>query len=93
MYAGKVAETADVRDLFNNPSHPYTEALMKSVPNVDDDVDFLYSIEGQPPGLDSLPPGCTFAPRCPYAFDRCQEEFPPEFTVGNNHTATCWKLL
>ena len=93
MYAGKVAETADVRDLFNNPSHPYTEALMKSVPNVDVDVDFLYSIEGQPPGLDSLPPGCTFAPRCPYAFDKCQEEFPPEFVVGDNHNATCWKLL
>ena len=92
MYAGKVAEVADVRDLFNKPSHPYTEALMKSVPNVDDDVDFLYSIEGQPPGLDDLPPGCTFAPRCPYAYDRCHESFPIEFTVGDNHTATCWKL-
>ena len=92
MYAGRVAETADVRDLFNNPSHPYTEALMKSVPNVDDEVDFLYSIEGQPPGLDDLPPGCTFAPRCPYAYDRCHESFPDEFIVGDNHTATCWKL-
>jgi oligopeptide/dipeptide ABC transporter ATP-binding protein len=92
MYAGRVAETADVRDLFNHPSHPYTEALMRSVPNVDDEVDYLYSIEGQPPALDNLPPGCTFAPRCPYVFDRCQEAFPAVFHVGERHTATCWKL-
>jgi oligopeptide/dipeptide ABC transporter ATP-binding protein len=92
MYAGRVAETADVRDLFNHPSHPYTEALMRSVPNVDDEVDYLFSIEGQPPALDNLPPGCTFAPRCPYVFDRCQEAFPAVFQVGERHTATCWKL-
>jgi oligopeptide/dipeptide ABC transporter ATP-binding protein len=92
MYAGKVAEIADVRDLFNKPAHPYTEALMRSVPNVDDDVDFLYSIEGQPPALDNLPPGCTFAPRCPYVFDRCNEEFPDIMQVGEGHSATCWKL-
>lgn len=92
MYAGRVAETADVRDLFNHPSHPYTEALMRSVPNVDDEVDYLYSIEGQPPALDNLPPGCTFAPRCPYVFERCQQAFPAVFHVGERHTATCWKL-
>jgi len=93
MYAGRVAEVADVRDLFNHPSHPYTEALMKSVPNVDEEVDFLYSIEGQPPALDDLPPGCTFANRCPYVMDRCHEEFPPEVPVAEGHMATCWKLL
>jgi oligopeptide/dipeptide ABC transporter ATP-binding protein len=93
MYAGKVAELASVRDLFNHPSHPYTEALMRSVPNVDEEVEFLYSIEGQPPGLDDLPPGCTFAPRCPYAFERCHQEFPTSVSVGKDHTATCWKLL
>lgn len=93
MYAGRIAEVADVRDLFNNPSHPYTEALMKSVPNVDEDVDFLYSIEGQPPALDDLPPGCSFADRCPYVMDRCHEEFPPEVPVAEGHMATCWKLL
>ena len=92
MYAGKVAEIADVRDLFNNPAHPYTEALMRSVPNVDEDVDFLYSIEGQPPALDNLPLGCTFAPRCPYVFERCHEEFPDLVNVGSGHSATCWKL-
>ena len=92
MYAGRVAEVADVRSLFNNPAHPYTEALMKSVPNVDEEVDFLYSIEGQPPALDDLPPGCTFASRCPYVMDKCHEEFPPGIKVDEGHVATCWKL-
>ena len=92
MYAGRLAETADVRQLFNNPQHPYTEALMRSVPNVDEEVDFLYSIEGQPPALDDLPPGCTFADRCPYVFDRCLEEFPPPVEVEPRHMATCWRL-
>ena len=92
MYAGRVVESAGVRDLFNNPSHPYTEALIRSVPNVDEDVDNLYSIEGQPPALDQLPPGCTFAPRCPYVFERCHEEFPEAIAMGNNHYATCWRL-
>jgi oligopeptide/dipeptide ABC transporter ATP-binding protein len=93
MYAGRVAEIADVRGLFNHPSHPYTEALMRSVPNVDEEVEYLYSIEGQPPALDSLPPGCTFAPRCPYVFDRCNQEFPVAVPVGEGHIATCWKLI
>ena len=93
MYAGRVAEMADVRGLFNHPAHPYTEALMKSVPNVEEDVDFLYSIEGQPPALDDLPLGCSFANRCPYVMDRCIEEFPTEIPVAEGHMATCWKLL
>ena len=93
MYAGRVAEIAEVRDLFNRPSHPYTEALMRSVPNVDEEVEYLYSIEGQPPALDNLPQGCTFAPRCPYVFDRCHQEFPPAVPVGEGHMATCWKLI
>jgi len=92
MYAGRVAETASVRDLYYHPSHPYTQALMKSVPRLEEDVDHLESIEGQPPALDDLPPGCTFAPRCPYVFDRCRAEFPAEFKVGEGHVATCWRL-
>ena len=92
MYAGRVVEDAGVRDLFNHPSHPYTEALIRSVPNVDEDVDQLYSIEGQPPALDDLPEGCTFAPRCPYVFDRCLAEFPRNMTVTDDHHATCWRL-
>ena len=92
MYAGRIVENADVRDLFNNPSHPYTEALIRSVPNVDEDVETLYSIEGQPPALDQLPEGCTFAPRCPYAFEKCLGEFPSRMSVSDNHYATCWRL-
>ncbi|HLF04524.1 MAG TPA: ABC transporter ATP-binding protein [Dehalococcoidia bacterium] len=93
MYAGKMVELAPVRELFNKPSHPYTEALMRSVPNVDEEVDKLYAIEGQPPALDKLPAGCSFAPRCPYAFDRCLHEYPTAVTVGEDHYAHCWKLL
>ncbi len=89
MYAGKIVEQADVIQLFDNPSHPYTEALLRSVPDLDDQVDFLPSIEGQPPSLDTLPPGCSFAPRCAYAFDRCGE-YPPEFRIEPGHIARCW---
>ncbi|MBM3943733.1 MAG: ABC transporter ATP-binding protein [SAR202 cluster bacterium] len=93
MYAGRLVELAPVRELFNKPAHPYTEALMRSVPNVDEEVDHLYAIEGQPPALDKLPTGCSFAPRCPYAFERCVQEYPSSVTVGESHYAHCWKLL
>ena len=91
MYAGKIVEQADVVELFDNPSHPYTEALLKSVPDLDDELEHLPSIEGQPPLLDHLPVGCSFAPRCPYVFERC-EEYPPEFAVADGHLARCWRL-
>ncbi len=92
MYAGKIVESADVRELFNSPSHPYTQALLESVPDLERDVEWLASIEGQPPMPDDLPPGCSFEPRCPFAFDRCRSEYPPEFTVAAKHTARCWRL-
>lgn len=92
MYAGKIVESADVRDLFDHPAHPYTKALIESVPSVDRDVDFLPAIPGQPPDPVALPVGCTFAPRCPYAFGRCHKEFPPEFLVAGEHVARCWLL-
>jgi len=92
MYAGRLVEMGDVRDIFNNPSHPYTEALLASVPKLEEDVEKLYSIEGQPPTLHDLPPGCPFAPRCPYVMDRCREEYPPRTQVNEDHFAHCWKL-
>ncbi len=92
MYAGKIVEEANVLELFDNPAHPYTEALLRSVPDLDVDVDLLPSIEGQPPSLDDLPSGCSFAPRCPYAFDRCGE-YPPEFAIEPGHIARCWRHL
>jgi oligopeptide/dipeptide ABC transporter ATP-binding protein len=92
MYAGRVVETGPVRAIFNQPSHPYTQALLNSVPNMDEDVERLYSITGQPPALWDLPPGCRFAARCPYADDRCRNEYPPSFTIAEGHTADCWRL-
>lgn len=90
MYAGKFVEQADVLQLFDNPAHPYTEALLQSVPDLDTVVDMLPSIEGQPPSLEDLPEGCAFAPRCPYAFEKCAED-PPEFAIGPDQVARCWR--
>ena len=85
MYAGRIVEEGTCRNLFNNPSHPYTQALIASVPK-------LYSIEGQPPLLSNLPEGCRFEPRCPHARDRCLAEYPSSFTIESGHSADCWKL-
>ena len=90
MYAGKIVEQADVIQLFDRPAHPYTEALLQSVPDLDVNVDLLPSIEGQPPSLGDLPEGCAFAPRCPYVFDKCSE-YPPEFAIGAGQVARCWR--
>jgi oligopeptide/dipeptide ABC transporter ATP-binding protein len=92
MYAGRVVETGSVRDIFNHPSHPYTQALLNSVPKLEERTDRLYSVEGQPPALWNLPPGCRFAPRCPYANEQCENEYPPSFAVGEGHMASCWRL-
>ncbi len=92
MYAGRIVEQGSVRDIFNNPSHPYTEALPASVPRMDEYVDRLYSIEGQPPTLHDLPPGCPFRPRSQYVMDHCREEYPARVTVGEGHFASCWRL-
>ena len=92
MYAGKIVEIADVEDLFYRPQHPYTQALLGSVPDLEEDVEWLTSIQGQPPQLDQMPVGCSFQPRCEYAFDRCDEEYPPEYAVGDKHIARCWRL-
>ncbi len=95
MYAGRHVESGPVREIFNNPAHPYTRALLRSVPSMDEDVERLYSIEGQPPALWDLPEGCRFAPRCVHATERCRHKYPPTYTVGKNgaeHTAACWRL-
>src|SRR5499425_3732572 len=91
MYAGRVEETGPVRSIFNRPSHPYTQALLSSVPSMDEEVERLYSISGQPPALWDLPPGCRFAARCPFVEDRCRENYPPAFSMNDGHTAHCWK--
>jgi oligopeptide/dipeptide ABC transporter ATP-binding protein len=92
MYAGRVVESGPVRAIFNRPSHPYTQALLHSVPRMDEDVERLHSITGQPPALWDLPEGCRFAARCPHVDDRCRREYPPSFPAGDGHTAHCWRL-
>ncbi len=92
MYAGRIVETGPVREVFNNPSHPYTQALIASVPKMQRSAARLHTIEGQPPALSDLPEGCRFAARCPHAEARCQAAYPGAFTVGAEHAASCWRL-
>ncbi len=91
MYAGRIVESATVRELFNNPTHPYTQALMASVPQMDR-TDRLFAIEGQPPALYGLPPGCRFADRCAYAQELCHREYPGISKVAEGHITNCWRL-
>jgi oligopeptide/dipeptide ABC transporter ATP-binding protein len=92
MYAGRIVENGPVREIFNEPSHPYTRALIDSVPKLEERTERLYSIEGQPPLLSNLPEGCRFADRCEFARDKCYAEYPPSYTVKEGHTADCWRL-
>ncbi|GIX45935.1 MAG: dipeptide/oligopeptide/nickel ABC transporter ATP-binding protein [Candidatus Tectimicrobiota bacterium] len=92
MYAGRIVEQGPVRAVFRQPAHPYTQALMASVPRLDVKVDTLATIEGQPPALDALPEGCRFAPRCPYVERRCQQAYPPMVPLQADHAAACWRL-
>jgi oligopeptide/dipeptide ABC transporter ATP-binding protein len=92
MYAGKIIENAPVREIFNNPRHPYTRALMDSVPKLEKRVNRLFNIPGQPPSLYDLAAGCAFKPRCPSGEGKCSsDEFPPVVEVGNGHRVRCWK--
>lgn len=91
MYGGRVVETATVRDLYKNSRHPYTLGLMASVPRLDSDAGRpLVPIEGQPPDLAQLPPGCAFSPRCRVTTDQCRSASPPLVQVGNGHYKACF---
>lgn len=92
MYAGKILETASTSTIFKSPLHPYTAALINSVPRLDVRVDRLYSIEGQPPSLLNLPLGCRFAPRCPEVMEVCREKQPDEIEISPGHSVSCWKV-
>jgi len=93
MYAGRIIECGPVAEIFENPSHPYTQALIASVPKMTGSTERLYTIEGQPPSLMDLPEGCRFAPRWPYVAERCLAEYPGSFAVGSEHTADCCRLV
>ena len=90
MYAGRLVEFGPVRKIFDAPAHPYTRALLQSLPRFADPRDRLTAIGGQPPDLSALPLGCAFHPRCPDAIDRCRAEAPGETHLQAGHTARCW---
>ena len=90
MYAGEIVEEAPVEVLFNNPTHPYTEGLIASVPKLGSGVKVLPSIPGSVPDLSMLPKGCRFAPRCKYATERCHNEEPDLFEVSEHQKCRCW---
>jgi peptide/nickel transport system ATP-binding protein len=92
MYGGRIIEQGSLRAIFKNPSHPYTEALLNSIPRVEQKIERLHSIEGQPPSMFNLPVGCHFEPRCQYAMDICREEYPPAFQGEGGHMSACWRL-
>ncbi len=94
MYAGRVVEEGPVRQIFKDPQHPYTWALLRSIPRVDEVRRArLINISGLPPDLVRLPPGCKFHPRCAFRVDRCSEEEPPLGEVGPSQIARCWVLM
>ena len=94
MYAGRVVEAGPIRDIFNKPAHPYTRALLDSVPRLtDDNQGRLPAIDGQPPDPSAPPSGCAFHPRCPQMMEKCKAQAPPSVTVAASHTARCWLHL
>ncbi len=91
MYAGYIVEEAKVGDLYNDPRHPYTLGLLRSIPRLDKGRQAkLQPIDGLPPDLLDPPKGCPFAPRCTYRVDRCWEENPSLETVTRGHSVACW---
>jgi len=91
MYAGRIVEKGTARDIYGDPRHPYTVGLMASVPRLDQDVKTkLLPIEGQPPDLLHVPPGCSFNPRCRYAIEKCHQETPELVKIGEKHEVACW---
>jgi len=92
MYAGKIIESGSANDIYHDPKHPYTLALLKSIPRMDQARQAkLDPVEGQPPDLTKLDDGCAFRPRCRYAIDRCNADFPLLEQVGEGHFSACWE--
>jgi oligopeptide transport system ATP-binding protein len=89
MYAGRIIENADVHSLYANPCHPYTRALLESIPRVDTKGTTLRAIRGLPPSLTRIPPGCPFHPRCPMAADVCTDVVPPLEVLPGGRSSAC----
>jgi oligopeptide transport system ATP-binding protein len=91
MYAGKIIESGGAREIYRDPRHPYTIGLLHSVPRLDQPrKSKLEPIEGQPPDLWNLPPGCSFAPRCRFVVERCAHEGPSLRQIEDEHHSACW---
>lgn len=90
MYAGKIIEVGDKREIFYTPQHPYTKGLLNSVPRLDLQDEELQPIEGTPPDLFSPPVGCPFAPRCAFAMDVCERVYPETTVKSEQHKVNCW---
>ena len=90
MYGGQIVEEGPVHELYGAPQHPYTKALLGSVPRLDQKGASLTNIKGAPPALYAEPASCSFAPRCEYAYERCWEENPSLSPISPNHQAACW---
>ena len=94
MYLGQVVEKANVYDLFDAPSHPYTQGLIKAIPSMEGErPEELFVIKGTVPLLSQIPHGCRFAPRCQYAKDICFKEMPQMHMADENHSVRCWKSV
>ena len=92
MYAGYVVEVAEVNDLFDHPSHPYTQGLLKCIPSIDEDREVLDTIEGTVPPPYAMPKGCRFAPRCPYAAPECEAARPELYPISGGHSCRCFRF-
>jgi peptide/nickel transport system ATP-binding protein len=90
MYAGKLVEVAEAVALYDRPLHPYTQGLLKSIPNISLEQQELETMPGSPPDLIEPPSGCRFHPRCPYVMEKCSSVEPPMVEVGNGHRTACW---
>lgn len=90
MYAGHMVEYASSTEIYSNPKHPYTQGLLKSIPNIELADQKLEAISGSPPDLLNLPKGCRFWPRCYFAFERCRSEAPPLIKTGAEHFTRCF---
>jgi peptide/nickel transport system ATP-binding protein len=90
MYAARMAEVGAARDIFAGPKHPYTQGLLKSVPNIELDGGELYKMDGEPPSLLRPPAGCRFHPRCPSVMEICSRREPAFEPVADGHRAACW---
>ena len=90
IYAGKIVESATKRQLFENPKHPYTKLLLKSIPDATKRGTRLKAIPGTVPDAENIPAGCSFHPRCPIMEPRCKQAIPPMVDLGAEHKAACY---